>query len=78
MVKVINKKSKKYLIIDGREYGEISLYYHILRSISTFKHIKESGECGEERLIEIKRGIIRLIEIYNKYYPEEASRKISV
>ena len=78
MVKVINKKSKKYLIIDGREYGAISLYYHIIRTISTFKYIKESGEYKEERITEVKRGIIRLIEIYNKYYPEEASRNLIV
>ena len=72
MVKVINKKGKKYLIIDGKEYGAISLYYHIIRTISTYKYIKESGEYKEERITEVKHGIIRLIKIYNKYYPEEA------
>ena len=78
MVKAIYRKGKKYLIIEGREYGPISLYYHILRSISTFKSLKESGEIGKERLREIKHSIARLIKIYKDYYPEEASKKLRV
>lgn len=69
MVKVIYRKGKKYLIIEGREFGVFSLYYHILRTISNYKYLKESGESDEERLLKIKYHIARLIKIYNDYYP---------
>ena len=78
MIKVRYRKGKKYIIVEGREFGEISLYYHIVRTISTYKYLKESGECEQERLSRIKHHIIRLIKIYKEYYPEEASRKLSV
>ena len=78
MIKVRYKKGKKYIIIEGREFGSISLYYHITRTISTYKYLKERGESDEEKLSKIKDHIGRLIKIYNDHYPEEASRKISV
>ncbi len=57
MVKVIYKKGKKYLIVDHRQYGPLSLYYHIQRYLSSFEYLKESGQCDEKRLIEIKSAI---------------------
>lgn len=78
MIKVRYRKGKKYIIVAGREFGSISLYYKIIRTISTYKSMKEIRECAEERLIEIKKYIIVLIKIYNEYYPEEASRKLAI
>ena len=78
MIKVRYRKGKKYIIVEGREFGAISLYYYIRRTISTYKSMKEIGVCGEERLIELKNHIGRYIKIYNEYYPEEAGRKLAV
>ena len=71
MVKVIYKKDKKYLIIDGKEYGPKSLYYHIVRTINTYKHYKTSGEWDLEKVKKVKYEIAKLIKIHKKYYPEE-------
>ncbi len=78
MIKVRYGKGKKYITVEGREFGAISLYYYIIRTISTYKYIKKSGESDEEKLLRIKKHIKTMIKIYNDYYPEEASRKISV
>lgn len=71
MVKVINKKGKKYLNIDGREYGPKSLYFHIQRTTSTLEYFTKSGYWDEDRQSQVKKYIQRLVEIYRKYYPEE-------
>lgn len=71
MVKVIYKKDKKYLNIDGREYGPKSLYFHIKRSISTLEYFTKSGDWDENRQSQVKKYIQRFVEIYRKYYPEE-------
>lgn len=71
MVKVINKKGKKYLNIDGREYGPKSLEFHIKRSISTLEYFTKKGDWDEKRQREVKSSIQRLIDIKNKYYPDD-------
>lgn len=71
MLKVINKKGKKYLNIDGREYGPKSLYFHIQRTTSTLEYFTKSGDWDEDRQSQVKKYIQRLVEIYRKYYPEE-------
>lgn len=54
MVKVINKKGKKYLNIDGREYGPKSLYFHIQRTTSTLEYFTKSGDWDEDRQSQVK------------------------
>ena len=71
MVKVINKKGKKYLNIDGREYGPKALYFNIKRSISTLEYFTKKGDWDEERQREVKSSIQRLIDIKNKYYTDD-------
>lgn len=34
MVNRIHKKDRKYIVLDGREYGPKSLYFHIKRTLS--------------------------------------------
>ena len=78
MIKVRYRKGKKYITVEGREFGAISLYYYIIRTISTYKYIKKSEESDEENLLRIKKHIKTMIKIYNDYYPEEASRNLRV
>lgn len=71
MVKVIYKKDKKYLNIDGKEYGPKALYFHIKRTISTLQYFTKSGDWDEKRQSEVRASIQRLINIKNEYYPDE-------
>lgn len=70
MEKVIYKKDKKYLIIDGREYGPKSLYFHIKRTISILESFTESGYWDENRQKEVRQDIQRLINIFYKHYTD--------
>lgn len=74
MVKVIYKNDKKRLVIDGRVYGPYALYYYIMRTLSTYEYYKSTGEWDEERQREVKSYLRRYMQIYQKYYPEEARR----
>lgn len=71
MVKVINRKGKKYLNIDGREYGPKSLEFHIKRTILTLEYFAEKGDWNEKRQKDVKKSIQRLIDIKNEYYPDD-------
>lgn len=71
MVKIIIKKGKKYLNIDGKEYGPKALYFHIKRSISTLEYFTKSGDWDEKRQREVKSSIQRLIDIKNEHYPDD-------
>ncbi len=71
MVKVIRKKDKKYLDIDGREYGPRSLYFHIKRTMSTLEYFTQSGYWDKNKQEEVRRDIQRLVNIYKKYYTKE-------
>lgn len=71
MVKVIYKKDKKYLNIDGKEYGPKSLYFYIKRTISTLEYFTKSGDWDEKRQREVKSSIQRLIDIKNEHYPDD-------
>ena len=72
MVKVIYKNGKKNLLIDGKVYGPYALYYHIMRTLSTYSYYKSSGKWDDERQRKVKSYITRYMQIYEKYYPEEA------
>lgn len=74
MVKVIYKNDKKRLVIDGRVYGPYALYYYIMRTLSTYEYYKSTGEWDEEMQREVKSYLRRYMQIYQKYYPEEARR----
>lgn len=71
MVEEIYKKGKKYLIIDGKEFGPKSLYFHIKRSLSYLKKSSEEGKWDENMKKEAKYKIRRLIKIYRENYPED-------
>ena len=71
MVEVIYKKGKKYIIIDGREYGAISLYFHIKRNILFLKKLKERGEREEERQMEHKAYIERYLKAFKDNFDDE-------
>ena len=71
MVKVINKKGKKLLNIDGREYGPKSLYFYIQRTTSTLEYFSKNSNWDEKRQNEVKKYIQSLVEIYQKQYSEE-------
>lgn len=68
MVKVIHKKGKKYLNIDGIEYGPYSLYFHIQRSIATLLYFKENGQWDEKRQKEVKYYIKKCLKAYTENY----------
>lgn len=72
MVDVIYKKGKKNIIIDGREYGAISLYFHIKRNILILKRLKERGEWDEERQMEHKAYIERYLKAFKDNFDDEA------
>lgn len=78
MVKVIYKNGKKKLVIDGRVYSSISLYYHIVRTISTYRYFCSTEEWDDSKKRNVKNHIIRYIKIYKKYFPEEASGNLTV
>ncbi|WP_311492560.1 hypothetical protein [uncultured Anaerococcus sp.] len=71
MVEEIYKKGKKYLIIDGKEFGPKSLYFHIKRALSYLKKSSEEGKWDENMKKEAKDKIRRLIKIYRENYPED-------
>lgn len=71
MVKVIRKKDKKYLDIDGREYGPRSLYFHIKRTMSTLEYFTKTGGWDKNKQEEVRGDIQRLVNIYKKYYTKE-------
>lgn len=71
MVEEIYKKGKKYLIIDGKEFGPKSLYFHIKRTLSYLKKSFEEGKWDENMKKEAKDKIRRLIKIYRENYPED-------
>lgn len=71
MVRVINKKGKKFLNIDGRDYGPKSLYFHIQRTTSTLEYFTKKGDWDENKQNEVKKYIQRLVEIYRENDPEE-------
>lgn len=54
MVRVINKKGKKFLNIDGRDYGPKSLYFHIQRTTSTLEYFTKKGDWDENKQNEVK------------------------
>lgn len=74
MVKVLYKNGKKSLLIDDRVYGPYGLYYYITRTISTYLYFCSTGKWDDSRKREVKNYIIRHIEIYKKYFPNEAGR----
>ena len=57
MVKVINKKGKKLVNIDGREYGPKSPYFHIQRTTSSLEYFTKKGDWDEKRQNEVKKYI---------------------
>ena len=68
MVKVIHKKGKKYLNIDGRQYGPHSLYFHIQRSIATLEYFTENGDWDEKRQMAVKSYIEKCLKAYIENY----------
>lgn len=72
MVKVIYKNGKKHLLIEGKVYGPYALYYHIMRTLSSYDYYKTSGKWDEERQREVKSYLSRYMQIYEKHYPEQA------
>ena len=71
MIKVIYKKDKKYLNIDGKEYGPKALYFHIKRTIYTLEYFTKSSDWDEKRQGEVRASIQKLINIKKEYYPDE-------
>lgn len=70
MVKVIHKKDKKYIIIDGREYGSKSLYFHIQRTISSLEYFTKNGQWDENRQMKAKAYIERYLKAYKENFQE--------
>lgn len=68
MVKVIYEKGKKYLNIDGRQYGPHSLYFHIQRSIATLEYFTENGQWDEKRQKVVKSYIEKCLKAYTENY----------
>lgn len=76
MVKVVYKNGKKRLVIDGRLYNHYALYYHIIRTISTYKYFVSRGEWEDSKARKVENHLIRYINIYKKYFPAEAFRNV--
>lgn len=71
MVRVSFKNKKKYVTIDGRDYGPKSLYFHIKRMISTLKYFKNEGKRDQERQDLVKTNIKEYVKVFKENFSEE-------
>lgn len=71
MVNRIHKKDRKYIVLDGREYGPKSLYFHIKRTLSLLEFYTKNGGWDKQKQMEMKAYIERYMKAFRENFDDE-------